>query len=144
MKNKPKAKLVSAGPDAANGTLRRKTKVGRNDPCPCGSGKKAKNCCGVKADYHYTRFRYKVTKEGDMKKKRKFPFEIGDIVLASKNFPVEAFRGNEVVVLERGFEEHVGTFYFKIAPVSDPDSLVDTKLWYSDGHLVKPEDYDRH
>ena len=22
------------------------TKVGRNDPCPCGSGKKYKNCCG--------------------------------------------------------------------------------------------------
>ena len=21
------------------------TKVGRNDPCPCGSGKKYKNCC---------------------------------------------------------------------------------------------------
>ncbi|MBQ9503859.1 MAG: SEC-C domain-containing protein [Lachnospiraceae bacterium] len=20
-------------------------KVGRNDPCPCGSGKKCKNCC---------------------------------------------------------------------------------------------------
>jgi hypothetical protein len=23
------------------------TRRGRNDPCPCGSGKKAKNCCGV-------------------------------------------------------------------------------------------------
>jgi uncharacterized protein YecA (UPF0149 family) len=22
------------------------TKVGRNDPCPCGSGKKHKKCCG--------------------------------------------------------------------------------------------------
>lgn len=21
------------------------TKIGRNDPCPCGSGKKYKNCC---------------------------------------------------------------------------------------------------
>ncbi len=25
---------------------RAETKVGRNDPCPCGSGKKYKNCCG--------------------------------------------------------------------------------------------------
>ena len=25
---------------------RKVTKVGRNDPCPCGSGKKYKNCCG--------------------------------------------------------------------------------------------------
>jgi Predicted metal-binding protein related to the C-terminal domain of SecA len=23
------------------------TKVGRNDPCPCGSGKKYKKCCGL-------------------------------------------------------------------------------------------------
>ena len=23
-----------------------KVKVGRNDPCPCGSGKKYKKCCG--------------------------------------------------------------------------------------------------
>jgi preprotein translocase subunit SecA len=27
--------------------VRRLEKVGRNDPCPCGSGKKYKNCCGV-------------------------------------------------------------------------------------------------
>ena len=31
-------------------TVRRDTpKVGRNDPCPCGSGKKYKNCCGRNA-----------------------------------------------------------------------------------------------
>jgi len=23
------------------------TKTGRNDPCPCGSGKKFKKCCGI-------------------------------------------------------------------------------------------------
>ena len=28
------------------GTIRRAVKVGRNDPCPCGSGLKYKNCCG--------------------------------------------------------------------------------------------------
>ena len=33
--SKAKAKPVRTGP-----------KVGRNDPCPCGSGKKYKNCCG--------------------------------------------------------------------------------------------------
>lgn len=26
--------------------VRKKKKIGRNDPCPCGSGKKYKNCCG--------------------------------------------------------------------------------------------------
>jgi len=25
---------------------RRMKKIGRNDPCPCGSGKKYKKCCG--------------------------------------------------------------------------------------------------
>ena len=28
---------------------RRVQKIGRNDPCPCGSGKKYKNCCGRNA-----------------------------------------------------------------------------------------------
>ena len=27
-------------------TVREEPKVGRNDPCPCGSGKKYKKCCG--------------------------------------------------------------------------------------------------
>ena len=27
-------------------TIKKAKKVGRNDPCPCGSGKKYKNCCG--------------------------------------------------------------------------------------------------
>ncbi|NEX21510.1 hypothetical protein G3480_14530 [Thiorhodococcus mannitoliphagus] len=26
------------------------SKVGRNDPCPCGSGKKYKKCCGASAE----------------------------------------------------------------------------------------------
>ncbi|MGA3212013.1 MAG: SEC-C metal-binding domain-containing protein, partial [Terriglobales bacterium] len=28
--------------------VRGSAKVGRNDPCPCGSGKKYKKCCGAK------------------------------------------------------------------------------------------------
>jgi uncharacterized protein YecA (UPF0149 family) len=27
-------------------TVVKEVKVGRNDPCPCGSGKKYKKCCG--------------------------------------------------------------------------------------------------
>lgn len=36
------------GSDSGNKTVRKtaKQKVGRNDPCPCGSGKKYKKCCG--------------------------------------------------------------------------------------------------
>jgi len=32
--------------DPRGGSASRK-KVGRNDPCPCGSGKKYKKCCGL-------------------------------------------------------------------------------------------------
>jgi preprotein translocase subunit SecA len=33
----------------ASGTVHVEKKPGRNDPCPCGSGKKYKFCCGKKA-----------------------------------------------------------------------------------------------
>jgi len=33
-------------PDIDKGEQRSKNKIGRNDPCPCGSGKKYKKCCG--------------------------------------------------------------------------------------------------
>jgi preprotein translocase subunit SecA len=36
------------GSDPKAGTVRNaKKKPGRNDPCPCGSGKKYKKCCGM-------------------------------------------------------------------------------------------------
>ena len=39
--------VVASQAQAHNTTIVRTTpKVGRNDPCPCGSGKKYKNCCG--------------------------------------------------------------------------------------------------
>ena len=37
--------LGGAGETVAQAS-RRVTRVGRNDPCPCGSGKKFKKCCG--------------------------------------------------------------------------------------------------
>jgi preprotein translocase subunit SecA len=33
--------------EGAKQPVRKEAKVGRNDPCPCGSGKKYKKCCGV-------------------------------------------------------------------------------------------------
>lgn len=35
------------GENVTNKTVVNKNKVGRNDPCPCGSGKKYKKCCGA-------------------------------------------------------------------------------------------------
>lgn len=50
---KPKDQdLVFSGGEGASGVTKKpvkrsEKKVGRNDPCPCGSGKKYKKCCGM-------------------------------------------------------------------------------------------------
>ncbi|MFA6844214.1 MAG: preprotein translocase subunit SecA [Sphaerochaetaceae bacterium] len=45
--NLPNRTRQANGAEAQNVTIRRTgPKIGRNDPCPCGSGKKYKNCCG--------------------------------------------------------------------------------------------------
>ncbi len=42
----PSPSLAQAEPSVAFGPVRKPPKVGRNEPCPCGSGKKYKKCCG--------------------------------------------------------------------------------------------------
>jgi uncharacterized protein YecA (UPF0149 family) len=37
---------ASTGQPSSPQPVRHAGKVGRNDPCPCGSGKKYKKCCG--------------------------------------------------------------------------------------------------
>jgi preprotein translocase subunit SecA len=49
----PKARQVplsysGGGAEAPAPSQRGAAKIGRNDPCPCGSGKKYKRCCGMK------------------------------------------------------------------------------------------------
>jgi preprotein translocase subunit SecA len=44
------ARMAGSGDQqAVQQVVRRSAKVGRNDPCPCGSGKKYKKCCGAQA-----------------------------------------------------------------------------------------------
>ena len=45
-KNPPKASPESTPQAKPKQIIRASEKVGRNDPCPCGSGKKYKKCCG--------------------------------------------------------------------------------------------------
>ncbi len=46
-RKKKRAMSFSHGDDEGPMTVKRQgKKVGRNDPCPCGSGKKYKKCCG--------------------------------------------------------------------------------------------------
>ncbi|MFL5900966.1 MAG: SEC-C metal-binding domain-containing protein [Solirubrobacterales bacterium] len=37
---------MKAEVEAVGGTEVRRTKIGRNTPCPCASGRKFKKCCG--------------------------------------------------------------------------------------------------
>ena len=41
-----KNKITNDGKDHVKKQPKKSTKVGRNDPCPCGSGRKYKQCCG--------------------------------------------------------------------------------------------------
>ena len=47
-KERQKSKGLIFGGEVRREKVKRKNKVGRNDPCPCGSGKKYKKCCGAK------------------------------------------------------------------------------------------------
>jgi len=54
---KRQADLMKLGPASGPGqksepVRRQVAKVGRNDPCPCGSGKKYKKCHGLTDDLH--------------------------------------------------------------------------------------------
>jgi uncharacterized protein YecA (UPF0149 family) len=41
-----RAHRIEGGPRGPHGTRQSGAKIGRNDPCFCGSGKKYKRCCG--------------------------------------------------------------------------------------------------
>ena len=41
-----KKQITNESDDTAKKTPKRSKKIGRNDPCPCGSGRKYKQCCG--------------------------------------------------------------------------------------------------
>ncbi|HZR58696.1 MAG TPA: SEC-C metal-binding domain-containing protein, partial [Terriglobales bacterium] len=43
------ARMAGSGDAQTVQQVVRGDKIGRNDPCPCGSGKKYKKCCGAKS-----------------------------------------------------------------------------------------------
>jgi len=46
MRRRPQRLVMNRGGEEPNQPVKKENKVGRNDPCPCGSGKKYKKCCG--------------------------------------------------------------------------------------------------
>ena len=57
----PKKKPVRKPKRFNSRQLTKQPKIGRNDPCSCGSGKKYKRCCLLKREDYYT-------KQADIKK----------------------------------------------------------------------------
>lgn len=49
-RNKRQVMLIAA--ETPGYPLRADKAPGRNDPCPCKSGKKVKNCCGIDKQYY--------------------------------------------------------------------------------------------
>ncbi|HLI17586.1 MAG TPA: UPF0149 family protein [Rhodanobacteraceae bacterium] len=45
-------RAVSDADRVAGASARRSQKTGRNEPCPCGSGRKFKKCCGAARTVH--------------------------------------------------------------------------------------------
>ncbi len=54
LKETEKSMKIAGGGEGKsdNASVTKKSEVGRNDPCPCGSGKKYKNCGMINAPYH--------------------------------------------------------------------------------------------
>ena len=89
------------------------SKIRPNDPCPCGSGKKAKKCCGTERKYSYQRHINYIRREENLSDVEKFKlrdgqqesrwcFEIGGRVVISENHSDEAIRNKTAVVEFRG------------------------------------------
>jgi MtfA peptidase len=47
-------KIFKHNPSEKRNSAKRR-EIGRNDPCPCGSGKKFKNCCGSEYRSHWNK-----------------------------------------------------------------------------------------
>lgn len=89
------------------------SKIRPNDPCPCGSGKKAKKCCGTERKYSYQRHINYIRREENLSDVEKFKlrdgkqesrwcFEVGGRVVISENHSDEAIRNKTAVVELRG------------------------------------------
>jgi NAD(P)H-dependent flavin oxidoreductase YrpB (nitropropane dioxygenase family) len=64
-----------------NGFPLRRLKTNPNDPCRCGSGKKAKKCCGANTKYYYS----KLNQSQIAEQKRKEELRSKQLIESNKN-----------------------------------------------------------
>ena len=127
---KRKVKVIQAPNDAENRTLT-SVKVRPNDPCPCGSGKKAKKCCGTETAYKFNRHIRTVVPESQLMKNKnivakmnevdrniiapQFCYDVGQTVVMNEFFPEEDMREKKAIVTDRGLDSDAYNPYYKIA-----------------------------
>lgn len=137
-KEKRKYKVIRVPDDAETRTLFA-TKVRPNDPCPCGSGKKAKKCCGTETAFRFQKHLRTVVKEADLMKnvniakkmqtlnrnfiETQFCYIIGQQLVVNDKFPDETMRDKIAVVTDRGLDSDAYNPYYKI----DVDGIDATK-----------------
>lgn len=130
MNKKRKFRVIRAGDDAENGTLFAK-RVRPNDPCPCGSGKKAKKCHGTDTVYSYTPHKNYIRREAilseaellkhrDGKTESRFCFEVGQSVVINETCEVEELRNKVAKVEVRGLcHDYLKPYYLIILEGED-------------------------
>lgn len=139
---KRKVKVIQAPDDAENRTLT-SVKVRPNDPCPCGSGKKAKKCCGTETAYKFNRHIRTVVPESQLMQNKnitekmnevdrniiapQFCYNIGQTVVLNEFFPEENMRSQTAIIADRGLDSDAYNPYYKI----DVDE-VDFSKWVAE------------
>ena len=126
---KRKVKVIQAPDDAENRTLT-SVKVRPNDPCPCGSGKKAKKCCGTETAYKFNRHIRTVVPESKLMENKnisekmkevdrnivapQFCYKIGQPIVLNEFFPEECMRNQTAIITDRGLDSDAYDPYYKI------------------------------
>ena len=90
-------------------------KVGRNDPCPCGSGKKFKKCCGELQDY------LEPTID---------PFTRFSNLMTGVKMKLDQFYNREIRKVRRELQQHFLRFTVEGALPRDHESIFSDWLWF--------------
>ncbi|HWP97176.1 MAG TPA: SEC-C metal-binding domain-containing protein [Syntrophomonadaceae bacterium] len=91
-------------------------KVGRNDPCPCGSGKKYKKCCGAISDL--------LDISSD-------PFSRYSQLLAAVKLRLDQHYGSRIRKLRRDLQERFQHFATQAVLAPENESLFSEWLWFA-------------
>lgn len=129
-KEKREYQVIHVPDDASNRTLYRSKHIGRNELCPCGSGKKNKKCCGNDATYKFRRNVRTVVPESDLMLDKRiadkikstgrnfiltqFSFNIGQSVMLNERYPDKNVCEKETTIIDRGLDNDAYNPYYKI------------------------------